>query len=136
MRRLILATVLVLVAGSAQAQTLTNPSAIQFDSADHNAVAGGQPLLTAYTVTFFQSGATVATTTVDVPKATAVLTPGTTATYTIPFSALPAYPLGTVFVAKIASKGPGGSSATLQFPESFTKPVPAPAPVTNGHIVP
>lgn len=127
---------LLLATVPARAQTVTNPTAIAFDSVDHSAVAGGAPVLTDYTVGFYQSGATTPTVSVDVPKAAAVLVPGTTASYTIPFSALPAYPVGVVFVAKIAGKGPGGSSVAVQFPQSFTKPVPAPAVLTNLRVVP
>lgn len=136
MKRLLLLICLLVLPSLSQAQVVNNPTSIGFNSADHTTVDGlNRNILTGYLVEFVQEGATAAFTSATVPRANVtVITPanGTTpALYGIPFSALPSYPFGVNYKARVTAIGVAGNSSAAVSVESFTRPVPVPAPVTG-----
>lgn len=130
MKRLILAFTL-LIPSISNAQVVNNPTAITFNSPDHLTTDGNNNnILSGYRVEFVREGATAATVTVDVARTVVVtVSPGL---YSIPYSSLPSYPIGVTFRTRLTSLGVNNltSDSTLSS-NSFTKPVPAPAAVTN-----
>lgn len=107
MKRIVFATVFVLVAVAASAQTVINPTRVEFTpSADHSVVFEGQPIVTGYQLQFFASGATDPTTTVDLGKPAPV---DGKISLPVDFAAVP---IGQVYTAKVAAYGPGGAAAS------------------------
>lgn len=137
MFRYVIAIVLVLLSfgatDTASAQ-VNNPTSLTFDSPDHNTVDGqNRNILVGYRVEFIQDGATTATQTVDIARAAVLAVSGNT--YRIPFNALPSYPFGVVYRARVTAVGLNENSTPTLSAQTFTKPVPAPAAVTNVQFV-
>ncbi len=137
MKRLLLAVLLTLVAGSTlSAQTITSPNRVEFDQADYNSTyidAAGvtQSLVTSFVIDYFAVGAPAPMQSNPVPKVAATLVSGTT--YQILFSALPSYPIGVSLQAKLHAVGPGGNVVSALSVESFQRPVPVPGMPSNLH---
>lgn len=124
---------------SLEAQPLPNPTRVEFTSVDHSTVDGsGNPILTSYLIEYYQVGATSPMTSNELAKTLATLVEVSGCVnpcYRVLFSALPSYPVGVVFQAKVVSKGPGGTAASNLTAESFIKPVPAPAAPAGLRVV-
>lgn len=122
MKAVFLAVVLCLCAVPALAQVppATNPSGVEFGpSADHDAVANGQPVLTKYTLDIAtQAAPTVVVKSVDLGKPAIV---NGTIAYTGLAAAYATLPAGT-YVAVIKAEGPGGVSAGVTSDPFLVKP--------------
>jgi hypothetical protein len=133
-RLLVVAALLTLPAQVQAQQPVANPTVVEFDSPSHESLDGNnQPILVEYEVLFIEPGATAPRVTATVPRAgVELVSPGR---YRIPFSSLPAYPVGVVFNLAMTARGPAGTSARSALaPESFTRPVPVPETVTNVNV--
>lgn len=132
-RRLFLVLVLILVAGSGFAQTVTDPRLLEFTpSTDHfGTSADGLALVTNYTLAIYQAGATVPFEGVDLGKPA----PEPDGKIRVAFIGLlnPALTPGVTYEARVTASGPGGSATSVPsntFAFSLAGPpgLPCPAP--------
>lgn len=107
-----LVAVFCLGAVSAQAQTVYNPTAVVFDSPDHEA------MVTSYTIEYWLPAVDPATgspvTSGTLAKAAVTTNPTPPGAYRALLSAitpLPAVPVGSTYVARLKAIGAGGESA-------------------------
>lgn len=129
---LLVLTLLLSSVTGLSAQTLTNPSTVQFTaSADQNAVVNTVAVLTSYEIRLYDSAGATLKSTLNIGK------PTPDATNTISNSQLATVyatvPAGT-YTVKVAAVGPGGANET---PASapFTVAVPKPAAPTAAPII-
>lgn len=118
---------LVFGASPASAQSLVDPTAMEFQaSADHDVVDDdGTPVLSQYEAQFFLPGAALPFQTAPLGKPT----PDAGGLIRIPFASLSARPSpGIVSEARVAAIGPGGSEASDLSPSFMFSPPPAPPP--------
>ena len=102
---LLVLAVLALVAVSAPAQIVINPSTIDFlASADHNTIFEGQAVLTSYRLELFLQGATTPAKTIDLGKPT----PGTGGLVTITNPSHFVMAVDGAYTGQIVAVGPGG----------------------------
>ncbi len=116
-----LTALLLFFAASASAQVIVvSPRAFQFESPDQT-----NPLNrpTSYVVEFYADGATTPTQSPSVSATVLTLLPGTSPQkYEIPLSALPSYPAGQLFTAKIRAINGAGTSDPSNASDPFGKP--------------
>ena len=125
MKPYLLAFLLCLVAlpAAAQVPPIVNPTGVEWDSADHDAVANGAPVITRYLLEIATSATTpVIVRTVDMGKPTLV---GGKVTYLGLGAVVQSLPSGN-YIAVVKAEGPGGVSAgTLSDPFTVKVRVPA-----------
>jgi hypothetical protein len=114
---------LLLSATPLSAQTIQNPTTVEFDpSPDHAATIDGTPVVDRYEMDFFIGGNGQAVLTLNLGKPA----PAGDGRIRVNFAALLAQPLtpGTIYTALVAAVGPGGRAASDVAPDTFAFTVP------------
>ena len=100
------------------AQTIQNPSTVEFDpSPDHNVTTNGTPLVDRYEMDIFVSGTSQSVRTLSMGKPA----PAGDGRIRINFAALLTQPLppGTIYTASVSAVGPGGRTSSTVAPDTF-----------------
>ena len=100
------------------AQTIQNPSTVEFDpSPDHNVTTNGTPLVDRYEMDIFVSGTGQPVRTLSMGKPA----PAGDGRIRINFAALltQPLPLGTIYTASVSAVGPGGRTSSTVAPDTF-----------------
>jgi hypothetical protein len=109
-------------------QVVTNPTTVEFTSADHNAVVDGTAVVTRYDVQVL-NGAQAIVKTIDAGKPTSTTTTVTYAQLATGLAGLPS----ASYTVRIVAVGPGGASAPSVASDPFRRLTP-PA-TTNKPVV-
>ena len=107
-----------LLPGVARAQSVVNPTTLQFTaSPDHNTVTNGTPVVSGYTLSFYDVGSTTALASYNLGKPTPDASNVITINLTSVVTTWP--PSGVTYEARVVAVGPGGSAPSTPS-NSFT----------------